>query len=69
MTEKDKQIAQLQHQLKVSEKALELACKEITDSCEYCSYKTMPDCPIEVNCLDEKINYFKTEAKEMMKSE
>jgi hypothetical protein len=59
----------LQHQLKVSEKALELACKEITGSCEYCSYKTRIECPVEANCLDEKINYFKIKAKEIMKSE
>lgn len=64
-----KEIKRTQDQLALTEKALELACKEITDSCEYCSYKTMPDCPIEANCLDEKINYFKTEAKEMIKSE
>lgn len=54
---------------KTLEKALELACKEITGSCEYCSYKTRIECPVEANCLDEKINYFKTKAKEMMKSE
>lgn len=58
-----------QEQLALTEKALELACKEITSSCEYCSYKTRIECPVEANCLDEKINYFKTEAKEMMKSE
>lgn len=62
-------IAQLQYQLALTEKALELACKEITGSCEYCSYKTRIECPVEANCLDEKINYFKTKAKEMMKSE
>lgn len=64
-----KEIKRIQDQLALTEKALELACKEIADSCEYCSYKTLPDCPIEANCLDEKINYFKTEAKEIMKSE
>ena len=63
------QIEQLQNQLAITEKALEFACEEITGSCEYCSYKTMIECPIEANCLDEKINYFKTQAKEMLKSE
>ncbi len=63
------QIEQLQNQLAITEKALEFACEEITGSCEYCSYKTTIECPIEANCLDEKINYFKTKAKEMMKSE
>ena len=67
--EKGQQITDLQKQLAVTKKALELACKEITGSCEYCSYKTMIECPIEANCLDEKINYFKTKAKEMLESE
>ena len=67
--EKDQQIAELQKQIAITEKALELACKEITGSCEYCSYKTRIECPVEADCLDEKINYFKTKAKEMMKSE
>lgn len=69
LEELQKRFEQLQHQLKVSEKALELACKKITNSCEYCSYKTRIECPVEANCLDEKINYFKTKAKEMMKSD
>ena len=63
------QIEQLQNQLAITEKALEFACEEITGSCEYCSYKTMIECPIEANCLDEKINYFKTKAKEMLENE
>ena len=63
------EIKDLQSQLAITKKALELACKEITGSCEYCSYKTMIECPIEANCLDEKINYFKTKAKEMLESE
>ena len=61
----DQQIAELQKQLAITEKALELACKEITGSCEYCSYKTRIECPVEADCLDEKINHFKTKAKEM----
>ena len=67
--EKSQQITDLQKQLAITEKALELACREITGSCEYCSYKTRIECPVEADCLDEKINYFKTKAKEMMKSE
>ena len=62
-------VERLENQLAITEKALELACKEITGSCEYCSYKIMIECPVEADCLDEKINYFKTKAKEMMKSE
>ena len=65
----DQQIAELQQQLAITEKALELACREITGSCEYCSYKTRIECPVEADCLDEKINYFKTKAKEMLESE
>ena len=63
------QIEQLQNQLAITEKALELACEEITGSCEYCSYKTRIECPVEADCLDEKINYFKTKAEEMLESE
>lgn len=62
-------IKSLHKEIKELKKALELACKEITGSCEYCSYKTRIECPIEANCLDEKINYFKTKAKEMLESE
>lgn len=67
--EKDQQITDLQKQIAITEKALELACKEITGSCEYCSYKTRIECPVEADCLDEKINYFKTKAKEILENE
>ena len=67
--EKDQQITDLQNQLAITEKALELACEEIAGSCEYCSYKTRIECPVEADCLDEKINYFKTKAKEMLENE
>ena len=53
----------------MAEKALELACKEITGSCEYCSYKTRIECPVEADCLNEKINYFKSKAKEILENE
>ena len=65
--EQEKQ--QLKQQLAITEKALELACREITGSCEYCSYKTRIECPVEADCLDEKINYFKSQAKEMLENE
>ena len=65
----DGELKDLQSQLAITEKALELACKEITGSCEYCSYKTRIECPVEADCLDENINYFKTKAKEMLESE
>ena len=67
--EKDQQITDLQKQLAITEKALELACKEITGSCEYCSYKTRIECPVEADCLNEKINYFKSKAKEILENE
>ena len=60
------EIKDLQSQLAITEKALELACREITGSCEYCSYKTRIECPVEADCLDEKINYFKSQAKEII---
>ena len=67
--ELDKENQQLKQQLAITEKALEFACEEITGSCEYCSYKTRIECPVEADCLNEKINYFKTKAKEMLGSE
>ena len=67
--EKGQQITDWQSQLTITKKALELACKEITGSCEYCSYKTRIECPVEADCLNEKINYFKTKAKEILENE
>ena len=67
--ELDKENQQLKQQLTIIQKSLELACREITGSCEYCSYKTRIECPVEADCLDEKINYFKTKAKEMLENE
>ena len=63
---KEKRIVELKQQLAITEKALELACEEITGSCEYCSYKTRIECPVEADCLNEKINYFKSKAKEII---
>lgn len=64
-----KEIKRIQDQLALTEKALKLACEELGCCCDYCSYSAKPDCPIEVICTDEAINYFKTKAKEIMKSE
>ena len=53
----DEQIADLQHRLKVMEKALELACEHIKE---------------DLKCDDtenEIYNYFKTQAKEMLENE
>ena len=69
LNQQDKQIKDLQSQLAITEKALELACKEITGSCAYCSYKTRIECPVEADCLNEKINYFKSKAKEILENE
>ena len=68
----------LHKQIKELHKTLELACKElnknIDDKCEYCEYKENNidygscDCDEQFE-TDRTVNYFKTEAKEMMKSE
>ena len=70
----------LQNQLALTEKALELACKNscFEDTCDYCAYKgeleITNDCPRWCE-TDEKffatqtMGYFKEQAKEMMKSE
>ena len=70
----------VEHQLKVSEKALELACKnsKFEDACEYCAYigelEITKDCPRwcetdEKFFVTQAMGYFKEQAKEMMKSE
>ena len=61
--------SQLQMELEKIEKALELACEEITGSCEYCPYATMPECPIEADCVEEKIKYFKQQAEQEVENE
>lgn len=65
----------LQDQLALTEKALELACEELYDSdsisvCSYCPHNLYAECP-DICPSDKHIltNYFKTKAKEMMKSE
>lgn len=59
---------ELKQQLALTEKALELACEEITGTCEYCPYATMPECPIEADCVKEKIKYFKQQAEKENKN-
>ena len=62
-TDKDKQIAELQHRLEVAEKALELACEELMSDLEF-------DDELDKHYnLQANIEYFKTKAREMMKSE
>ena len=65
----------LQDQLALTEKALELACEELCDSgsisvCSYCVHNLYAECP-DICPSDKHIltDYFKTKAKEMMKSE
>lgn len=73
--EKDKTIADLATKLALIEKALELACEELYDSdsisiCAYCPYdiqdECADECPQNTKVLEK---YFKTKAKEMIKSE
>lgn len=70
-----KEIKRIQDQLALTEKALELACEELYDSnsisvCSYCPHNLSAECP-DICPSDKHIltNYFKTKAKEMMKSE
>lgn len=67
--------ANMEQQLSLTEKALELACEELYDSdsisiCAYCPYdiqdECADECPQNTKVLEK---YFKTKAKEMMKSE
>ena len=56
-------VRNLEQQLATAEKALELACKEL-----HCELEN-PDNELYIKSSDEYIDYFKTRAKEMMKSE
>jgi hypothetical protein len=76
LEEKEERINWLvQDQLALTEKALELACEELYDSdsisvCSYCPHNLYAECPdICPNDIHILTNYFKTKAKEMMKSE
>lgn len=78
--DKDMEIEQLKQELALTEKALELACKNsaFEDTCDFCEYKgylkTIYGCPCYCETeqgfeLEQAKNYFITKAKEMMKSE
>lgn len=59
----DEQIADLQHRLEVAEKALELACEELMGDLEFNG-----ELDKHYN-LQANIEYFKTKAMEVLKSE
>ena len=59
----DEQIADLQHRLEVAEKALELACEELMGDLEFNG-----ELDKHYN-LQANIEYFKTKAMEIVKSE
>ena len=59
----DEQIADLQHRLEVAEKALELACEELMGDLEFNG-----ELDKHYN-LQANIEYFKTKAREVLKSE
>lgn len=61
--EKDQQITDLQSQLAITEKALKLACEELMGDLEFNG-----ELDKHYN-LQANIEYFKTKAKEMLKSE
>ena len=69
--EKDKYITDLQSQLAITEKALELACDYLVSNGNEDDelYKLVQNIYADDEYLATKINYFKTKAKEMMKSE
>ena len=75
-----KKFEELKDQLALTEKALELACKnsKFEDACEYCAYigelEITKDCPRwcetdEKFFVTQAMGYFKEQAKEIMKSE
>lgn len=75
LNKQDKQISDLEQQLSLTEKALELACEELYDSdsisiCAYCPYDIQDECagecPQNTKVLEK---YFKTKAKEIVESE
>lgn len=59
----DEQIADIQHRLEVAEKALELACEELMGDLEF-----NDELDKHYN-LQANIEYFKTKAMEVLKSE
>ena len=72
----DEQISDLQHKLKVIEKAFELACENISfeNPCDYCRYTKEVGCPMDCEnnknfARDIAIKQFIEEAKEMLENE
>lgn len=57
VNQQDNKIKELKQQLAITEKALESACKQFKEDCDIS------------DSLEEIVKYFKTKAKEMMKSE
>lgn len=60
--------ASFKREIALLEKALELACLSMNDKWFYCKYKDKL-CPPEHSCLNLVMEYFKEQAKEIMKSE
>ena len=69
--ELDKENQQLKQQLAITKKALELACDYLVSNGNEDDelYKLVQNIYADDEYLATKINYFKTKAKEMMKSE
>lgn len=76
LNEQDKEIANLQHKLKVAEIATKLACENISfeNPCDYCRYTKEVGCPMDCKnnknfARDMAIKQFIEEAKEMIENE
>ena len=69
--EKDQQITDLQSQLAITEKALEMACDYLVSNGNEDDelYKLIQNIYADDEYLATKINYFKTKAKEMLENE
>ena len=69
--EKDQQITDLQSQLAITEKALEMACDYLVSNGNEDDelYKLVQNIYADDEYLATKINYFKTKAKEMLENE
>ena len=67
--EKDQQITDLQKQLATAEKALELAVDYMFKELKLDGYQDIHWDGSDLILLQENIDYFKEQAKEMMKSE
>lgn len=75
LAEKDKEIADLQHKLKVAEITTKLACENISfkNPCDYCKYTKEVSCPMDCEnnknfTRDMAIKQFIEEAKEMIEN-